>query len=186
MEQNTALIIIDEQNDYFAGGRNPLHEPERAMAITQQVLARFRAMDAPIIHIRHMATPDAPFFIPGTHGCEIHEGVAPIDGEAVVIKREPDSFQGTILQETLRSLGIRHLVVCGMMTHMCVDTTVRRAYSLGFDVTVIADACATKDLSFNGITVPSAQVQTAYLAALDGTFATVTLYADWPAANGSH
>lgn len=183
ISRDQALIIIDEQNDYFPDGRNPLHEPERALAATQRVLAAFRKASAPIIHVRHEATPDAPFLRPGTRGVMIHGGVAARYGEPVVTKHEPDAFQGTVLQSLLRADGIRQLVICGMMTHMCVDTTVRRAHSLGYRVTVIADACATKDLTFDGVTVPAQQVQAAYLAALDGTFATVRTADEWLAGN---
>lgn len=181
--RDQALIVIDEQNDYFPDGRNPLHEPERALAATQRMLAAFRKAGATIIHVRHEATPDAPFFRPGTRGAMIHGGVAARYGEPVVTKHEPDAFQGTVLRELLRTGGIRRLVICGMMTHLCVDTAVRRAHSLGYQVTVIADACATKDLTFDGVTVPAQQVQAAYLAALDGTFATVTTADEWLAGN---
>ena len=88
---------------------------------------------------------------PGTEGVEIHESVAPLDGETVISKEHPNSFRDTVLEDELRKAGVDELVVCGMMTSMCVDATVRAAVDLGFDTTVAHDACATCELDFGGV-----------------------------------
>jgi nicotinamidase-related amidase len=128
----------------------------------------------PVFHVRHLSVrPGAAFFLPGTAGAEIHPSVAPASGEPVVEKNFPNSFRGTDLDERLKKAGVKHLVVAGMMTQMCVDSSVRQAFDLGYRVTLLADACATRSQSFGGQTVPAAQVQSAFLAALNGLFARV-------------
>jgi nicotinamidase-related amidase len=169
-----ALIIIDIQNDYFEGGANPLTGSCQASRHAKALLEHFRARSLPVVHVRHLSSrPDATFFIPGTRGAEIHENVAPADGEKVIEKHFPNSFRDTGLLDCLRSTGITDLVVCGMMTHMCVDATVRAAKDLGFSCTVIGDACATRPLTVDGKTVAAAEVQTAFLAALSYFYAKV-------------
>ncbi len=170
-----ALIIIDIQNDYFEGGANPLAGSLKASLNAKALLEDFRARELPIVHIRHVSTrPDATFFIPGTHGAEIHETVAPRHGEKVMEKNFPNSFRGTDLLDHLRSEGVTDLVLCGMMTHMCVDATVRAAADFGFTCTLAGDACATRPLEITGRSVAAADVQTAFLAALNYFYSTVT------------
>jgi nicotinamidase-related amidase len=126
------------------------------------------------VHVQHIATrPGATFFLPETEGVRIHESVSPLEGETVIQKHFPNSFRETALLELLRAARIEQLVVAGMMTHRCVDSTVRAAFDLGFGVTVIKDACATRALPFGEATVSAANVQAAFLAALDGVFARV-------------
>ena len=169
-----ALIVIDIQNDYFIGGAMQLIGSEAAAKNASRVLRNFREAGLPVIHVQHIAlSPNATFFLPGTQGAEIHPDVAPIDGEVVVTKHFPNSFRETSLAETLAALNTNELTVVGMMTHMCVDTTVRAANDAGFKVTLVGDACATLDLEFEGRTVAAADVQAAYLAAIDGSFANV-------------
>ncbi len=171
-----ALIIIDIQNDYFEDGANPLVGSWEASLRARALLDDFRARALPVVHIRHLsARPGSTFFIPGTRGTEIHESVAPIAGEKVIEKHFPNSFRDTDLLEYLRAEeGVADLVICGMMTHMCVDATVRAAKDFGFSCTVIGDACATRSLEIGGKTVSAAEVQTAFLAALNYFYATVS------------
>ena len=168
------LVIIDIQKDYFPGGRMELSGAEEAGRVAAGVLARFRAAGLPVVHVRHEnLRPGSTFFLPGTGGAGIHPCVAPLPGETVVLKHFPNSFRDTALLEVLRGLSAQSLTVCGMMTHMCVDTTVRAAFDLGFRCQLAADACATRELSFAGRSVAAADVQTAYLAALGAVFAQV-------------
>jgi nicotinamidase-related amidase len=108
--------------------------------------------------------PDASFMAPGTRGVEIHEAVAPLPGETVIQKHHPNSFLGTALEQHLRDGGVDRLVVCGMMTSMCVDATVRAGADLGFAVALAHDACAT---------IPAGDVHAAFLAALADSYAEV-------------
>jgi nicotinamidase-related amidase len=174
-----ALLLVDIQNDYFPGGAMELVGAPEAGLMAAALLQAFRHSGRPIVHIQHLATrPGATFFLPGTAGAELHASVAPRPGEPVFQKHYPNSFRETPLLEHLRGLGVTHLVVAGMMTHMCIDTTVRAAFDLGFQCLLVQDACGTRDLARSGITVPAAQVQAAFLAAIHGTFAQVVTVAD--------
>jgi len=171
---DTALLIIDLQNDYFPGGAMELEGAERAAARAAEALAAFRSKRLPVFHVRHLsARPGATFFIPGTPGAEIHQAVKPAPGEPVLEKNFPNSFRATELEARLEQAGVKHLVVAGMMTHMCVDASVRQAADLGFRVTLLADACAARAQSYAGESVPAKQVHTAFLAALNGLYAKV-------------
>jgi nicotinamidase-related amidase len=146
--------------------------PEAAAEAASRVLERFRADGGRIVHLRHVwDAPDAAFMRPGTDGIEIHPLVAPADGEPVIDKTEPNGFLGTGLEERLRGDGVDELVVAGMMSSMCVDATVRAAADNGFAVTVVHDACAAPDLSFEGREVPGATVHAAFMAALADGYA---------------
>lgn len=171
---STALLIIDIQNDYFPGGAMELVGSTEAGAQAGKLLAAFRGKGLPVIHVQHISTrPGASFFVPDTKGVEIHASVAPQAGETIIQKNFPNSFRDTPLLQHLRERDITRLVVAGMMTQMCIDTTVRAAADLGFACSLAHDACATRDLSFGGVTVPAASVQAAFLAALNGLFAKV-------------
>lgn len=140
----------------------------------KKLLADFRSKSLPVIHIQHFSTrPDATFFIPGTHGVEIHENVRPIHGEKVIAKSYPNSFRETDLLDYLQSNHISDLVICGMMTHMCVDATTRAAKDFRFTCEVIGDACATKNLVIKGQSVAAKEVQKSFLAALNYFYSTV-------------
>ena len=171
---STALLIIDIQNDYFPGGAMELVGSAEAGAQAGRLLAAFRGKGLPVIHVQHISTrPGASFFVPDTKGVEIHASVAPQAGETIIQKNFPNSFRDTPLLQHLRDNDITRLVIAGMMTQMCIDTTVRAAADLGFACSLAHDACATRDLSFGGVTVPAASVQAAFLAALNGLFARV-------------
>lgn len=168
------LLIVDIQNDYFPAGAMPLVGPEQAGEVASSVLKQFRDYGEPVFHIRHVWDDDeATFMRPGTPGVEIHPLVAPAESEPVLEKAFPNSFRETELDELLKSNDVDELVVVGMMTSMCVDATVRAAADLGYQVTVVADACAAPDLEFDGRQVPAADVQAAFLAALADSYATV-------------
>ena len=175
----SALLVIDIQNDYFPGGAMELVGSDAAAKVASEVKEKFNRAGLPIFNIQHVAkSPTATFFLPGTKGVEIHESVKVQAGEHHVIKHFPNAFRETTLKELLDSFGVKELTVVGMMTHMCIDTTVRAASDAGYKVTVIADACATRNLTF-GHTVAAVDVQAAYLAALDGSFASVVSSRDW-------
>jgi nicotinamidase-related amidase len=171
---NTALLLIDLQNDYFPGGKNPLEGSPEAARQARRLLEAFRDRGLPLVHIQHVAlSPSASFFLPDTPGVQIQAEVQPLPGETVILKHHPNSFRDTPLLEHLRQQSIERLVICGMMTHMCVDATTRAANDFGFECQVAQDACATKTLSIAGQTVPAGQVHYAFLAALQAAYANV-------------
>jgi nicotinamidase-related amidase len=182
---NTGLLLIDIQNDYFPGGKMVLEGSPEASRNAGRVLAFFREKGWSSIHVQHFsANPgDASFFIPGTEGVKIHLDVQPGDDEMVVRKHYPNAFRDTSLLERLKHKDIGHLVIAGMMTHMCVDATVRAAFDHGFRCTVLHDACATRALSFGDETVPARQVHAAFLSALGAVYAKITATDDFLSAS---
>jgi nicotinamidase-related amidase len=167
-----ALLIVDIQNDYFPGGRMELEGAEAAAARAAVLLSRFRDAGRPVIHVQHVSNrPGATFFLPDTPGVEIHEAVRPRAGETVIVKHFPNSFRDTPLADRLRSRDIGELTLAGMMTHMCIDTTVRAAFDLGLRCTLAHDACATRALAFGKETIPAHEVHRSFIAALHGLFA---------------
>lgn len=177
-----ALLVIDMQNDYFPGGKMELVGIEDAAEIVSQLLTRFRDWKLPIFHIQHTSTnPGATFFLPDSDGVKIHRSVTPQTGEPVIKKHFPNSFRDTILLAELQSSGIQEVVVCGAMSHMCIDTTVRAAFDLGFSCIVVADGCATRNLSYGDQIIEAAQVQGAFMASLGAVFAKVTDLSGLPA-----
>jgi len=169
-----ALLIVDIQKDYFPGGAHPLVAPEVAATAARRVLDAFRASGDPVVHVCHVwDEEEATFMRPETEGVEIHPEVAPADDELVITKEHANAFRETALEEELRARDVDSLVVCGMMTSMCVDATVRAAVDLGFETTVVHDACATCDLQFDGRSVPALEVHSAFLAALGDGYAEV-------------
>jgi len=170
----TALLIIDIQNDYFENGTMTLVDSELAAANAKLLLDKFRNESLPIIHIQHIATrPSATFFLPGTKGAEIHSVVKPLPAEKVIVKHFPNSFKETELLDYLKGTEIENLIVCGMMTHMCIDATTRAAKDLGFNCTLIGDACATKDLEISAEIIKAKYVHASFLAALNGFYSGV-------------
>ena len=174
-----ALLLIDIQNDYFDGGAMTLVNAYQASQNAKQLLEKFRNKKLPVIHIQHIATKaGATFFLPETFGVEIHKNVRPVADEKVIIKHFPNSFRETELLDVLRENEITDLIVAGMMTHMCIDATTRAAKDLGYNCTLIGDACATRNLEINGETIKAADVHNAFLAALNITYATITTAKD--------
>lgn len=171
---NKALIVVDLQNDYFKGGDWELKGTENAADNAAKLLSFARKQNIPVVHIRHeFPTNDAPFFKPNSKGAEIHSSVANLDNEPVVLKHQINSFRDTNLNEILKSKSIEDVIICGAMSHMCIDAVTRAANDFGFTCTVAHDACATLDLEFNGVKVPAEHVHAAFMAALDFAYADV-------------
>jgi nicotinamidase-related amidase len=169
-----ALIIVDIQNDYFPGGKMELVGIENAANNARHALELFRARNLPIFHIQHLSNrANATFFLPETDGVEIHECVTPQMGEHIIKKHFPNSFRETSLKEQLQRLNVEEIIICGAMTHMCIDTTVRAAFDLGFRCLVVSDACATKNMEYGGVAIEAPKVHAAFMAALSSPFAQV-------------
>jgi nicotinamidase-related amidase len=169
----TALLLIDIQNDYFPGGKVELDGSCEASGNAGNLLQKFRELGAPCIHIQHVSSrPGAMFFLPDTDGVKFHPDVTPQAGELIFHKHFSNSFRETGLADHLRQTGIKRLVIAGMMTHMCVDSSVRAAADLGFECILAHDACATKALKFNDQVIAAHNVHLSFLAAL-GHFARV-------------
>lgn len=173
-KMKNALLLIDIQNDYFKGGEMELVGMEQASSNAKLILEGFRETKSSIIHIQHLATgPGATFFLPDTKGAEIHETVAPQASERIITKHFPNSFKATNLLNLLEKSGVKEVVICGAMSHMCIDATTRAAFDLGFKCTVIEDACATRNLTFKATEIEAKTVHAAFMAALAVPYAEI-------------
>jgi len=162
-----ALIVVDIQNDYFPDGKWTLNGMDAAADNAARLIAAARAGDDLVIHIRHeFPTNDAPFFVPGSTGAQIHSKVQNREDEHVIIKNHINSFRGTKLKQILDQNDIRDVVICGAMSHMCIDAITRAANDYGYNCILIHDACASRDVEFNGIRVPAEHVHAAFMSAL--------------------
>lgn len=173
----SALIMIDFQNTYRTGVM-ALNGADEALAAGARLLERARAAGTPVIHILNDGGEGTPYDIRAHIGA-ISDEVAPVDGEAVVVKQFPNSFHATELEKTLTDLGIapgsgKDLVLAGFMTHMCVNYTAQGAFNLGYRPTVVAEATATRALTApDGTVLSAAALQSAALTTITDLFGTV-------------
>ena len=170
--KNSALIMVDCQNTYRRGVMQ-LTNVESAIIEAQKLLQMARDLKVPIIHIQHDAGVGTPYDVTAEIG-QISAEVAPKNGENVITKNYPNAFIATPLEAQLKALGIESLVLAGFMTHMCINSTARGAFNLGFKPTVVASACATRSLvGANDKTVDAQTMHDSALAAIRDLFAVV-------------
>ena len=170
----SALVLIDCQNTYTEGVMK-LVGVEQALENTKKLLDRARAASRPIFHIMHDAGKGSPYDITENIG-KIADIVAPKEGEPVVVKAYPSSFENTNLQELIDATGTKKLILTGFMTHCCVNSTARAGFNKGYQITVVGNATATRDLpnpSKSGEVIPAQQTQDASLASLSDLFSVV-------------
>ncbi|KYP81277.1 cysteine hydrolase family protein [Ferroacidibacillus organovorans] len=134
-----AVMVIDAQN----GLVSTVRDGEIVLTRIANVLRKARQRKVPILFIQHDS--DEGNLKIGTPGWGLHPCLIRTQDETVIHKRASDAFYATELEDILRAMGIQRLFVCGFKTEMCVDTTSRRATTLGFDVTLITDAHSTTD-----------------------------------------
>lgn len=169
---SAALIMIDCQNTYRKGVMQ-LTGVEEAILEAKKLLARARAAKIPVIHIQHDAGAGTPYDVNADIG-KICDEVAPLPGEPVITKNYPNSFVATDLDEQLKALGIKNIVLAGFMTHMCINSTAHGGFNLGYNVTVVASATATRPLqAANGVVLTAEQVQAGAIASTRDLYAAV-------------
>ncbi len=168
----TALLLIDVQNDYWAPPRLPRDPFVRA---AQELLALAREAGILVVHVQHARVGEGKGgFRPGTEGFEVHESVSPLPDERRIVKHTPSSFYGTDLDDVLRAAGIETLLIAGMQTQKCCDTTTRDASARGYRCLFVADAVETFDLvGPDGEMVDRDEVARVTFAALQNGFAEV-------------
>lgn len=142
MKKNIALLIIDVQASMFAGDE-PVHKGEALLEKVKLLIDRARTSGIPIIYVQHYSKDNGHPLELGTAGWEIHKDIAPEKEDTIIKKTTPDSFNRTTLNFELDKMGIHKLVICGLQTDFCVDTTCRRAFSLGYDVVLAEDTHST-------------------------------------------
>lgn len=168
----SALVMIDLQNTYREGVMR-LDGVEPALREAKELLHRARDAGIPIFHIQHDTGPGSPYDITAPIG-RISDEVAPQGDEPVIVKNYPNSFVGTDLQARLEQAGVKSLILAGFMTHMCINSTARGAFNLGFSPTVVASATAIRNLPGpDGAIVPASALQAASLATLGDLFAVI-------------
>jgi nicotinamidase-related amidase len=166
MSNDTALLVIDVQNGMFAAD-DPVYQGAGLLETIGELLAKARAAQVPVIYIQHNGGP-GDSLEPGSAGWPIHPAIAPAVGEPVIQKATPDSFHETRLQAELEARGIVKLTIAGIQTECCIDTTCRRAASLGYQTTLVRDAHSTWDSR----TLSAAQIIAHHNDALNGWFVT--------------
>lgn len=172
-----AVVMIDAQEEYLSG-HLPLVGIEPALEEGARLLEAARAAGRPVVHVQHAGKPGG-LFDPESDFFAIAAPVAPRGGEAVVRKALPNAFAGTGLDATLKGLGAETLILGGFMTHMCVSATARAALDHGYACTILAPACATRDLpDGQGGVVPAAEIHRIELAALSDRFAMIATSLD--------
>ena len=168
---DSTLIMIDCQNTYTQGVM-ALDGVEAALDEAATLLKRARAAGIPIIHVKHDAGEGSPYDIRAEIG-QIVDAVAPDGDEPVIVKHFPNSFVQTDLDDQLKAASAPDLLLAGFMTHMCVNSTARGAFNLGYSPTVVASATATRPLPGPAGIVPSTALQAASLAAIADLFGIV-------------
>lgn len=144
MSWNTALLVIDVQNLFFHE-KHPVYHGKEVLGNIRSLIIKVKAAGVPVIYVQHLFGDKIGTQIDGTPLGEIHQVIAPQHDDLVIQKTTPDSFLGTNLDETLKEKGIKKLIVTGFQTEYCIDTTCRRAFSLGYDVVLAGDAHSTFD-----------------------------------------
>lgn len=133
----TALLIIDVQQG-LCEGEGRAFESDEVIARINQVASQARAVHAPVVFIQHEGR--VGYLEHGSREWQLADGLQVLPGDLRVRKSTPDAFLGTELDTLLKARGVGELIVCGMHTEFCVDSTTRRALSLGYPVTLVADA----------------------------------------------
>lgn len=168
-----ALIVIDLQNDYFCGGNMELQGIDEVLIQTNKLIKYARKQEYKIYFVQHFAPQEnATFFVKNTNGALLNKNLD-IQNDVIIEKNYPNSFKDTTLKNELDKENLHELIICGAMTHMCIDTTVRAGFDLGYKMLVACDACATKDLEFQDKTIKAKDVQFAFMSALASVFCEV-------------
>ena len=168
-----ALIIIDLQNDYFEGGSMELQNVNEVLTQINKLIQFARKEKYKIYFVQHFAIKEgATFFVANTNGVKLHKRLD-FQNDMIIKKNYPNSFRDTNLQNELQKESINDLIICGAMTHMCIDTTVRAGFDLGYKIKLVSDACATKDLIFEDNIIKAQDVHGSFLSALGAVFCEV-------------
>lgn len=169
---NCAVVFIDYQNEYIDGAMPLGQAGSRALANAQRLLDKARKQDIPIFHIAHHGEDNGKVFDPLSANVEIVDELKPLDGEKTITKKHPNAFYDTQLQALISASGKQQVIFAGFMSHMCVSSSVRAAFDLGFQNFVCHDACATRALpDYKRETISAEVMHDTAMAALQDRFA---------------
>ena len=169
---NCAIVMIDFQNEYVDGAMPLGDAGNKATANARLLLDKARKEDIPIFHVVHHGQDNDKIFNPLSSKVDIIDSLQPLDGEKTIVKMHPNAFYNTELQALIESAGKQQIIFAGFMSHMCVSSSVRAAFDLGFENFVCHDACATRDLpSVTGQVITASTVHDSAMAALQDRFA---------------
>ncbi len=166
--ERTALLIIDVQEALFSMAEFHPHGPAALLSRIATLLGRARSSGVPVVYVQQCGPPGHALE-PGTAGWKVHSAIAPGPGELAIQKKESDAFLHTDLKAELDNLEITTLVVCGMQSEYCVDTTCRRAQGLGYEVLLVEDAHTTDDAG----SLSAPQIIEHHNSTLGGTYVTL-------------
>ena len=143
---NTALLVLDVQNDVMAG----THNRDGVVANIAVLVDKARAENVPVVWVQHSAD-----HLPrGSDGWRYVPELTQEEAEPVVHKRYPDAFENTDLEAVLAGRKVGHLIVTGAQTDECIRSTLHGAIVRGYDATLVGDAHTTEDLSQWGAPAP--------------------------------
>lgn len=145
MVENTALVVIDVQNVMFETPGYVLHDGERVLDTIKSLIVKARKAGVPVVYIQHTTEGIGSEFEKDSHNWQVHPAIAPQTGDTTSLKYTYDSFCNTELDAKLKNLGAEKLVICGLQTEVCVDTTVRSALAHGYESTLVGDAHSSYD-----------------------------------------
>ncbi|ORY16397.1 Isochorismatase-like protein [Clohesyomyces aquaticus] len=172
---DSALIIIDAQNEYKSG-KLKVTNAEASAKVIADLLYKYREVDGKIVHVLHKMPGGATVFTPGTELAEQMQGsdASTQENEPTIWKMHPGSFAGTDLDEKLKAWGIKKIVLVGYMAHVCISTTAREAAQLGYEVVLVEDAIGDRDIpGLSGVTLNGDEVTRMALVELADVFGTV-------------
>ena len=169
---NCAIVFIDYQNEYVDGAMPLGQAGSKATANAQRLLDKARKQDIPIFHIAHHGADNGNVFDPLSANVDIVDQLKPLDGEKTITKKHPNAFYDTQLQALISASGKQQVIFAGFMSHMCVSSSVRAAFDLGFQNFVCHDACATRALpDYKKETISAEVMHDTAMAALQDRFA---------------
>lgn len=145
MSDKTALLVVDVQVEMFSDPKNPVYKGQEMLDNIEVLIRKARDSKTPVIYVQHTENDDKAMG-KGKPGWEIHPKITPIKGDTIVLKSTPSSFHKTSLNEILSSLNMTKIIITGMQTECCIDTTVRHAFCLGYEVVLVKDANTTYDI----------------------------------------
>jgi nicotinamidase-related amidase len=167
-ERSSALLVIDVQNGMFSDPKDPVYQGEKLIETIKKLIYEMRQKSFPIIYVRHEGPPGSPLE-KGSYGYEIRSEITPLKSDSIINKTTPNSFVNTNLQSLLDDRNITELIICGLQSELCIDTTCRQAAALGYKVILIEDGHSTFDTEI----LPAEKIRMHHNALLQGWFVTI-------------